>query len=65
MSLKTYLVGLTFIVKTLCHYYTRYSAQIITHVEASSISSEQKAIIVAFLGSAEAACLALREITGY
>jgi len=65
MPARTYLVGLTFIIKTLCHYYVKYSAQIISHVEASGVSSAEKALIIAFLGSAEAACVALREITGY
>lgn len=64
-SLKTYLVGLTIIIHHLCRYYTKYQASLTQHVNSSSLSSGDKATVLAFLSSIQATCTILELLTGY
>lgn len=65
MALKTFLVGLTMIVKHLCHYYVRYASTIITAIDASALSDGEKTQLKAFLNTVQASCALLELITGY
>ena len=65
MAVKTFLVGLTIIVKQLCHYFIKYQKLITLNINASSLTDVQKEIVLTFLGQIQAACTLLELITGY
>lgn len=65
MAAKTFLVGLTIIVKHLCFYIVKYESQIRAHISSSGLSDGNKGIIYAFLATTVDVCQLLRGITGY
>lgn len=65
MAIKTFLVGAVILVKHLCVYIERYNAQMIASIDGSGISDPNKTLLKNWLAGASAACLVLRELTGY
>lgn len=56
MATRNYLPTLIVLIKTLCRYFDRYRVAINAAVDASSLTSDQKAAFHVFLNSIDAAC---------
>lgn len=56
MAIKTFLVGLYLAVHTLCHYYTKYQPAILSGVDASDLTLQQKSDVKVFLATTVALC---------
>lgn len=65
MASKTFLVGLVLVLKQLCRYVTVHQASITRSVNDSSLTADQKAIVLTFLTTIQAPCTILEVLTGY
>lgn len=62
---KTFLVGLALAVHHLCKYFTKYQAQLLNSLDASTLSTNDKVLIKATLNSIVAICPILDTLVGY
>jgi len=59
---RTGVSTIIFLIKRICHVYTSFSASIIAYVNGSSLSSGDKATVIAWLNGASAACAIIEQI---
>lgn len=54
--------SIIFFVRQVCRIYTTFSAAIISYINASSLSSDDKATVIAWLNAGSAACAILETL---